>query len=313
MRINTSEKIDLTKGINLQISGELGRYNTLPLDALVRIAESLQSLLITLAKIDLDNSDPIHLENFRMELSGFKKGSAVPQFILTPRIQTSIGNVDSQRKRVNKKFDKLMQLSNKGDFTQIKKLYPNPLSRNQIVDRLYDFTNSFGNAPTSIVRIENDIIKPVYKIKKLSPETKKLLFTEIISVAAEPKEEYGVAKVKVTTTAKGKIRNSIEQLYRKSETTLSYSPKVIVCGDAIYNLNIPLRCSLENENRYYLIQNELLDIIGTGMTEEEAEKNFSEEFNFIYRRYNELPDDRLSDKLRKIKSFLTYFVKSIEK
>src|SRR5205814_973388 len=117
-------KIDLNKGISIQISGELGRFNTLPIDALIKIADSLQNLLITIAKSDVDSNNPIHLDDFKIELSGFRHGSAVPQFLFTPRVQTSIGNVDSQRALVSKKFDKLMSLSNKADYIKINNLYP---------------------------------------------------------------------------------------------------------------------------------------------------------------------------------------------
>ena len=62
-----------------------------------------------------------------------------------------------------------------------------------------------------------------------------------------------------------------------------------------------------------MIQSELLDIVGTGETEDEAEINFAEEFSFIYKRYNELTDEKLSDRIVSIKTILNYLVKSVEK
>ncbi len=306
-------KIDLNKGISFQIEGELGKFHTLPVETLVKIAENLQDLLITIAKSDVDSKEPIHLENFKVELSGFRHGSAVPEFVFTPRIQTSIGNIAKQRKVVNQRFEKLMGLSNKSEYLKISDMYPDAMRRNEIVDKLYDFTNSFGNAPTAIVDIEkNKTIKPIYKIKRLKPEVKKLLITEIVELEGPVTEEFGVAKIKLTTNKKGTTKKKIEELYRKSDTTLSYSPDVIVFNDKAYVLNFPLRSSLEKDNDYYVIHNEMLDIIGTGETEDDAEKNFAEEFDFIYKRYNELNDDQLSDKLNRIKVFLNHLVKSVE-
>jgi predicted RNase H-like HicB family nuclease len=187
------------------------------------------------------------------------------------------------------------------------------LRRNQIVDKLYDFTNSFGNAPTAIVDIgKNQTIKPIFKIKRLKPEVKKILTTEIVELGGSVTEEFGVARIKLTTNKKGTTKKKIEELYRKSDTTLSYSPDVIVYNEKAYVLNFPLRSSLDKENEYYVIHNEMLDIIGTGETEDDAERNFAEEFDFIYRRYNELSDDQLSDKLNRIKVFLNHLVKSVE-
>jgi predicted RNase H-like HicB family nuclease len=306
-------KIDLNKGVSFQIEGELGKFHTLPVEALVKIAENLQDLLLTIAKSDVDSNDPIHLENFKVELSGFMHGSAVPQFVFTPRIQTSIGNITKQRKVVNQKFVRLMGLSNNAEYMKINDMYPDALRRNQIVDKLYDFTNSFGNAPTSIVDIgKNQELKSIYKIKRLKPEVKKLLTTVIVELNEQVTEEFGVAKIKLTTNKKGATKKKIEQLYRKSDTTLSYSPDVIVYNDKAYVLNFPLRSSLDKENDYYVIHNEMLDIIGTGETEDDAEKNFAEEFDFIYKRYNELNDNQLSDKLNRIKVFLNHLVKSVE-
>ncbi len=306
-------KFDLNKGISIQIEGELGKFNTLPIEALVRIAESLQNLLITIAKSDLDSKDPLYLDDFKIELSGFKQGSAVPQFVFTPRVQTSIANIDRQRKIVSQKFEKMMSLSDKADYAKINDFYPDAGRRNQIVESLYEFTNSFGDAPVNIVSIDkNKKTNHLFKIKKLKPEVKKLLITKIVESHPEAKEEFGVAKIKMLTDRQGKTKRKIEHIYKKSDTTLAYSPTVIVHNETVYNLQFPLRSSLENENDYFVIHNEMLEIIGTGVTEDDAERNFAEEFDFIHERYNQLNDNQLSEKLSTIKLFLKHLVKSVE-
>jgi hypothetical protein len=44
-------KIDLNNGAFIEIGGELGEYNSLPIDVLVKIAQDLQELILTLALI----------------------------------------------------------------------------------------------------------------------------------------------------------------------------------------------------------------------------------------------------------------------
>ena len=56
----------------------------------------------------------------------------------------------------------------------------------------------------------------------------------------------------------------------------------------------------------------MLDIVGTGKTIDEAENNFSEEFNFVYTRYNQLPETKLGDRLKRIKTILNSLVQKIE-
>jgi hypothetical protein len=46
-------KIDLNSGAFIEIGGELGKYNSLPIDVLIKLAQDLQELVYTLAKYDL--------------------------------------------------------------------------------------------------------------------------------------------------------------------------------------------------------------------------------------------------------------------
>src|ERR1035438_3311703 len=64
---------------------------------------------------------------------------------------------------------------------------------------------------------------------------------------------------------------------------LSYAPEEIAINNRKYILNYPLRCLFEKEEVHYVIKNELLDIYAVGDDEAEAEKDFSEEFDYRYR------------------------------
>ena len=136
-------KLDLQKGIALKIEGELGRHHTLPIDNLIAIANNLQELIFSIAKLDLPIDNAVNTDNFKIELSGFEKSSAVPTFVFTPRIQQTIHDYKKQRALLSNKVDKLLSISNVGSYRDIKTLYPD-LRRNEIVDKLFAFTSSFS-------------------------------------------------------------------------------------------------------------------------------------------------------------------------
>lgn len=301
--------------ISIQIGGEIGKFNSLPVDYLIEIAKNLQSLLQTIARVSVSDEDTIDLNNFKVELVGFTAGSAVPSFSFTNRIQPTLGTgVQKQRVTVSNKFEILMGLLEKGDLGKIKTHYPEGYVRNEIVDGLYGFTKSFGTAPVNIVEVEtkngHSAILPLYKVGKFSREAKDALSVSIIeNKDPEIYEDISIRKVK-TTTKNGAKNTKILEEYSGKKASLSYAPSVVVHEDVIYELNCPLRCSLEKEDDYHMITCELLDIVGCGLTIDEAEINFSQEFDYIYTRYNSLDDTKLTKRLSAIKTILNIIVKS---
>ena len=301
--------------INIQIGGEIGKFNSLPVDYLVEIAKNLQNLLQTIAKVSVSDGDTIDLNNFKVELVGFTSGSAVPSFAFTNRIQTTFGQgIDRQRQTVTNKFEELLEVADNGDFGKIKVLYPEGYRRNEIVDSLYGFTKSFGTAPVNIVDIETKNnekhIVPLYKVRKLNKESKEALTVQIIeNKDPEIYEDISIRKVKTIVKNGAKSTKTLEE-YSNKKASLSYAPSIIVHEDTIYELTSPLRCLLEKEDDYHVITCELLDIVGTGMTIDEAENSFSQEFDFIYNRYNQLDNTKLTKRLQAIKTILNIIVKS---
>ena len=65
------------------------------------------------------------------------------------------------------------------------------------------------------------------------------------------------------------------------------------------------------EDYYYIINNEQLDIIGTGETQDDAEQNFNEEFDYLYNRLNSLKDNQLNKRLLRVRYVLNSFVKEV--
>ncbi len=308
-------KIDLENGTFIQVGGELGKYNSLPIDSLIRIALDLQELIKTIATFDLPSNESINLDNFKIELVDFKKGSAVPKFAFTPRAENKIGhNWKIHRNIVNEKFEKLIEISNSGDYSQLSELYPEPIIRNPIVEKLYSFVNDFDNSSVSFVDLDDKTnkITPIYSINRFKSGVKKELIAEIKEseeVVTESNEGVG----KIIITKKGnKIKHKIVDFYSNTKYSLEYAPDVIVVSSTKYILKYPLRCLFEKEDDYFVIQSEMLGIIGTGLTEDEVEISFNEEFDFVYKRFNSLDDNNLTSHNLLIKNVLNQIVEKIE-
>ncbi|HLF45002.1 MAG TPA: hypothetical protein VI548_01155 [Chitinophagaceae bacterium] len=305
-------KVNLSEGLNLRVEGEIGRYNTLPIEYLVKLSQNLQQLLQDIAEHQLEVDGAIDLSNFKIELSGFRIGSAIPEFKFTPRIKTvTSGDVLQQRKFVNSKFESYMQVANIGDYSEIKNLIPQVATRNIIVQDLYNFTTTFGNSPFSVVQLKKNKITPVYKINKFKAEAKEKLLTTITQ-SQESKEEYdAVAKIKVIK--RGDIIKRIPQeMFVGKHADTAFSTETIVHNNWAYVLSSPLLCKLEKEDNYYVIESEMLGIVGTGLTIDDAEQNFSEEFHYIYQRYNQLSENEMSERIKRIKKIMNSIVSKIE-
>lgn len=75
-------------------------------------------------------------------------------------------------------------------------------------------------------------------------------------------------------------KNDVESILKRANHSLSYSPMVIEVRNKKYIFNYPVRSLFKIEDDVIIIKNELLDIIGTGDTQEEAEQSFNEELVF---------------------------------
>ena len=308
-------KINLNSGAFIQIGGELGQYNSLPIDTLVKIAQDLQELVFTLAKFDLPSAEPVDMNNFKIELVGFKKGSAIPEFAYSPRVEDKTGIFwQAHRNTVNEKLDKLVEISNTGDYRRIADLYPEPVKRNPIVENLYSFVNGFGSAPVSFVDYDevNERATPIYKINHFKTAVKKELISEIKEIVETVAEtDDAVGKIKISRRD-GKTYRKIIDTYSGKKFSLEYAPDMIVAGTNKYILKYPLRCLFEKEEDFFIIQSEMLGIIGTGLTEDEAENSFAEEFEYMYIRLSGLDPKSLTNHNLLIKSIIIQIVEKVE-
>lgn len=299
---------DLEKGISFKIEGELGKYQTLSIDALIKIADTFQNLILSIAKNDLSSDTAIDYNNFKLELNDFTKSSAVPSFVFTQRIQHTTSDYKEQRNVINSKLTQLLEIADNGDYTKIKDCYISSNSRNDIVENLYEFTNSFNGSPTTI--FGNDNLSLNFKVKKFKSEVKKNLLTKVIDLAEEKTEHNAIARIKVTTKGK-KSSKIIQEIVSEKSHNIAYSPEIINVNQKQYLLNFPLHCSFHKEDDYYVIINELIDITATGVSIEDVEINFNEEFDFLFTRLNELDKSKLSARMQNIKLAINLFVKEV--
>lgn len=309
-------KIDLNKGAYIQISGELGKYNSLPVDVLVKMAQDFQELLMNIAHYDLETTEAVDYNNFKIELLDFQPGSAVPCFGFSSRTENMAGfHTLEHRKQVNEKLNNLADIASTGDYYRLKEIYTNPIARNQIVESFYSFTNNFGNSPVYFVEFDKvkSEIKPISPILKIKKSVKDELISEIVDIQTSENEISEVAGFVRITKKGNKTTRKIINAYPNPEYALSYSPSKIEHKNVKYFLHNPLRCLFAKEDGYFYIQSEILDIIGTGKNEEDAKLSFAEEFNYLYNRLNSLEDSELTERFRIIKININNLVERIEK
>lgn len=295
--------MDIDKNIHIRVDGVMTANNSIPIDVLSRIANSLQHLIFDVAKYDLIDEEVIKLDNFKIELCGFKGGSAVPAFTYTRTTQIGIGiDLQKQKERVDESVAKILSIANTGEYNDLITLYPNPEARNAIVKDLFEFTNCVGNSKLSIVK---DNLEPVYKVIKLKKTIADKLTTRIEPVEnIELEPQTKLAKIK-----EGK-RRTIIHVFDEKVTSTDFSPEVINYKGVQYLLRYPLRCKYDFVDNMVVIENEMLGIYAYGQSADEAEDMFNAEFHYIFERYNELPDEKLDSNVLFVKGVLNQIVKS---
>jgi hypothetical protein len=135
---------------------------------------------------------------------------------------------------------------------------------------------------------------------------------ETVQINKKSDNNEALARVRITNK-NGKVSKRIIDTYSKEKFSLEYAPDLIISGNQKYFLKFPLRCLFEKEEDYFIIQSEMLGIIGTGLTIEEAETSFAREFDFIYEKFNSLKNDSLTKHNILIKNILTQIVEKVEK
>ncbi len=309
-------KVDLNKSLSIHVGGQVSKNHALPIDYFVNVSKNLQELIISIAKHELSDEVAIDLSNFKIELCGFLPGSAVPQYRFEKTVNHVVGSdVMAQRTKVSQGFENVIKMNDSGNYAELKKMYKSPEVRNEIVEKLYKYANSYHGSPVEIVDVKkNGKVIKIYKNQTIKPETKKRLQTEIVETEkVEVLKENAVGKIAITRNKKGKISQKINDVYRGEQAALSYRFNHIIANDTKYSFYSYNMASIDREEDYFVITSDLFGITGTGQTEDEAKESFAKEFDYIFKRYNELGDPQLSDRLVLIKKVINAIVSKTEK
>lgn len=304
-------KIDLAKGIGLEVGGELGKDNTISIDVLFKLVNSFQELIKSVAKHNISQSESIVLDNFKICLSGFEKHSAVPIVKFESSPQGTVHDLFGQRTEVTTQLEKILEVSDKGNYIKLRDLYPSAFSRNEIIEPLYQFANSTGNSPLSIVNFNKKKISEQFKIRHFKSEIKTSLFTKISDSEKGEKSIYSsVAKIDVVRAANGEIKNrKIKDVYEGDKFHPSFTTDTLVFGEKVFEFIKPLTFTTEKEDEIFSVKSDVFEISGCGDSVDEAEHDLAEELNFLYNSIMNIPDKELTQRLQSVKQAMKLFIK----
>lgn len=308
--------VDLTKELLLHIEGEKTQKHTIPWDVLRNIGDKLQSLILTLAKYSLEDDDVTTLENFTLEFTGFYDGSATPAWALnTQPIPTLYNSDDKIRENLNIDFSKIMYLVDKGNFQEIADTYNTQEVSNDVITKVFDFTNSAGTAPVQIVKRKSRGAgyTKVFNIRKLSKDGYEQLYIKKkeSNLFAKKPDQTAVGKVILKQGKSGRISKKLAEIYTENDAVLSLKIEHIVTLERRYELNTPIYFQFYQEGKGIVIENEQFDLFAAGKTLEQAKQDLHNQFDHTYQRLNQLKEVQLSNRLVAIKKYYNFIVKKV--
>lgn len=316
MSLKINETLELDKELLLRIGSE-GSAHTVSWEVMKNVGDKLEALILSVAKNNINGLGNISLDNFKLDFSGFYNGSPVPSWKFNSHPIASIFNDDVIRKSVIEDFTEIVRNVDTGNYQQIADKYVNPSAKNDIVKKIYEFTNSAGDIPVSILRRQsNNKFKKVYSVRRLN----KSIYDQLIvrettphPIDNQPLESTAVAKVILKQNKTGKMSRKTSAIYDDKEATLSLKYDFVETGSKRYIFNFPLLFQLSQEGKGTIIENEQLDLYAAGSTMNEAKKSLFDQFDHTYCRLNELSNDQLSEYLLQVKQYYSFIIKSITK
>jgi hypothetical protein len=218
---------------------------------------------------------------------------------------------------LNNDFNFVVRSINEGNFQKIADKYSEPSIKNEVINAVYDFSNSAGTKPVAIVKKINakeGKFRQLAKVRKMTIEQKQMLITKpILTTETKTSSSEAVGKFLISKSAKGKLSKKNVQLYTQKEATLTLRFDSIQAGSRLYELKGDLYFNMEEvKNKSCSIENKLLDIYAQGTTIEEAEKDMFDQFDFTYKRLNEVEDNKLSRHLLNAKKYINLIVDNIK-
>lgn len=306
--------IDLTKQLLLQIDGVEEKNHTVSWSILREVGDSLDQLIKKLARYSLAGEE-VAGDIFQLKFIGFFPGSAVPAYRID-QIQQVLFSTDSLKKDINDTFTFILGGIEKGNFKSIADKYNEPSVKNDIIGSVYNFTNSAGTRPLNIVRIvTGSKVKKLYSVRKMSKDQRLLLQVPIDTRnnvnTNEPVDAIG--KLQLNRSAKGRIIKKNWHLYTDKNTALSLRFDSIETDKRIYVLSNEVFFNVvEDKKDSFIVENTLLDIYAYGKNRQEAELDIFSQFDYLYQRVAQLPDEKLSAHLQKAKATVNLIVERIK-
>ena len=167
----------------------------------------------------------------------------------------------------------------------------------------------------AIVDMKSDgEVVPIYPVRRMTIGQRDALLIDVRQSESITEHEMFFRKVQITrvngkVTGKSKI---LAEYMVNASTEISYSFENIKHDNKTYELYDLLHCKVERDDEDgYAIKSEMLDIIGKGDTEDEAAKDFQENFDTLYIYSNEQNDGTLEERPLRIKKLLNLLVKAL--
>ena len=315
---NKSNIVDLQSEIVFSIDGEEEKNHTLSWEIMKKIGDNTQKLIDTLIKFSPEENK-ISPELTRLVFSGFFNGSAVPAWRL-PNLPNLLFSVQNEVNQLNNDFNFIIKSLDKGNFQAIADNYNEAGVKNEVIDVVYDFSNSAGTKPFSLVkRLPNTPgkFKSIAKVRKMEIKHKNLLYAKIPKTKQTSKDKIEVfASLKVSDYDSNKLPKFSRKdlhLYHEKEATLALKFDYIETEKKMYTLKGEVPFILSNlDKQAYSIDSPLLDIYAYGTTVKEAEEDFFLQFDYTYQRLTNLADAQLSEHLKNAKTLILLLVDNVK-
>lgn len=310
--------VDLVDEIIFSVDGEEEKNHTLSWDIFKKIGDNTQALINKLSQYSLETEKNLDPLNLKLVVTGFYPGSACPGLrIANDRV--SLFPKEKNLKALNYDFAKVVTLVNDGNFKGIADLYDTPEVKNEIVDLIFNWTNSAGSKKFQIVKKASDgsgKLTPLAKIRHMKPEQKTALKVDIPSESyyISSTETEAVGQLTIKVSSKGKKTTKLRQFYPQKEARVSLTFDSIETKDRIYVLgnSVSFEITEDKKNKSVKIENTLLDLYAEGETMSTAQDDMYDQFDYTYQRLNQFPDNKLSDHLRKAKAYINLIVERIQ-
>lgn len=293
----------------MQIGGEIGKNNSLPLKYFAELAKNLQSVIDTLVECELPEEEGFDRSNFQLELTDFQPDGVIPGFSFTKQVQSVVGgDAMEQRVQISKSFENLISMADGGNYEQLNDIFPETATRKKVAKSFFGFVDSLKTPKVAFGDFDSKKgFKSKFKVKKYNKETKQqILETKIEAAPIDTEYVYGRIKL---TTQNGKERKAIAEIFENEATKLSYVFEKIETSERNFDLASPIYCSLQKAEDSYAIESELLRLSAKGTSEAEAVQQFSTAFVDQFAKLENTKYGDLTEQERVVKTVLTVLVR----